>query len=460
MSTTLPKIGGSLLLPLPIRTSAYHQDPLIYIDREAKHIQHNLQVLIDAQSEGLLAGLKGPQPNETPSTGSGTPSTERSGFQRLPIVPVRQPVVEKISLRAAREGIFKSIFDLLKLREEEREILKARVAERTGVLDEINGFVTKKAGLEEAISTIYTNKESQRTRELRAEGHKLEADIHELETRLSQMKARHRHVLGELANVENSVDSKLSSYKASLALLESDIRKFLQNPPVPPQPSLTNNTTFYALNSKRRTLDMAQEHWTTEQLELRKRQQEVDLEIQALEAGGGVWNQVVVEVYRFEKRLKVAMRRSLQGQSQVLEPGGVTENNPELDHAHGILEDLRNTTEHLEHYLGLAEEKDWKLLVCCIATELEALREARGMLLDFFDMPDDRPSQYSARRISDKSEEDTMHDAQLDPLGVDNPEPPADLLKDAEEHHSGSIARSEDEDDEPDPAWLLPETSI
>ncbi|KAK6813147.1 hypothetical protein RU639_010974 [Aspergillus parasiticus] len=457
MSTTLPKNGDSRLLSLPIRTSAYHQDPLIYIDREARHIQHSLQALIDAQSEGLLAGLQRPQLNETP-TGSSTPSTEPSVLQRPLTIPVRQPVAQKISLRAAREGIFKSIFDLLKLREEEREILTARVAVRTDALDEINGFITKKTGLEEAVSTIYNNRESQRTKELREEGHKLEADIHELETKLSQMRSRQRHVMEELAHMENSVESKLSSYKASLSLLESDIQKFLQKPPVPPQSSFANGATLYSLNPKRRTLDMALEQWTTEQSELRKRQEEVDHEIQALEAGGGVWKQVVLEVCRFERRLKVEMRRSLQNQSQVLETSRAAENNSELDHVRGVLEDLHKTTEHVEHYLGIAEDKDWKLLVCCIAAELEALREARAMLLDAFDIPEEGPSQSSERRVPDKSGEDNLHDPHQDPLGVDNPDPPADLLQDAEEHHSDTISRLEDEDDEPDPAWLLPET--
>ncbi|KAE8352613.1 hypothetical protein BDV28DRAFT_134808 [Aspergillus coremiiformis] len=459
MSITLSKNGDSHLLSLPIRASTYHhQNPLIYIDRQVKHIQHNLQVLIDAQSEGLLAGLKGPQLNETPPIGSSTPSTEPNGSQRLATVPVRQPVAEKIGLRAAREGIFKSIFDLLKLREDEREILTTRVAERTDSLNEIKAFTAKKAGLEEAIATIDNDRESQRTRELREESHKLDADIHELETRLSQMKARQLHVLAELAHTENSVDSKLSSYKASLSLLESDIRKFLQTPLAPPQLSHANDATFYSLNPKRRTLDMAQEHWASEQSKLRKRQQEADLEIQALEAGGGVWKQVVVEVSRFEKRLKVAMRLSLQSQSQILGSDGATETDFERDHVHGILEDLRNTTEHVEDYLGLAEEKDWKLLVCCISAELEALREAREMLIDTFDMRHEDHSRSSERKMPDKPEEGNVHDSQLDPLGFDNPEPPADLLKDPENHHPDNVSRWEDEDNEPDPAWLLPES--
>ncbi|KAE8152611.1 hypothetical protein BDV25DRAFT_150724 [Aspergillus avenaceus] len=458
MSTHLPQQSNKHLLDLPLRASTYHRDPLIYIDRQSRHIQRNLQVLIDAQSEGLLAGLRGAaQPDGTPTSGSYTPPTDPSSSHALPTVPIRQPVPKKIGLRAAREGIFKSIYDLLKLREEEKEILTVRVLERTDALDEISGYSLKKVGLEEAISKIHSDGGSQSAHDLRQESHTLESEIHETETRLLQMKARHRFVLQELAQMENSVESKLSSYKESLSLLESDIRRFLQNPPVPPQ-SVTNDATFYTLNPKRRTLDMAQDYWETERLELRKRQKNVDLEIQALEAGGGVWKQVVGEVSSFEKRLKIAMRRAIQSR-QSSESNGLFEGGTESDHVRGILEDLKNTTVHVVQYLDVAEEKDWKLLVCCIATELEALREAREMLLDIFPMSDEDAWATPEQEVSDKPRGDNDNNSQSDPLGADNPEPPEDLLRDTYQRTSDVHPRSDDdEDDEPDPAWLLPET--
>ncbi|KAG2420842.1 hypothetical protein HFD88_000456 [Aspergillus terreus] len=438
------------LLSLPIRASVYHQDPLIHINRQVKHIQQYLQLLIDAQSDGLLAGLGKPLQDDDRTLSPGRSDTQSS--QRLPTTPVRQPASEKISLRTAREGIFKSIYDLLKLREEERDILTFRVDERRKALGEVDDYNRKREGLEKAISMIHENRESQRSRELRAESATLETEIHEMETRLSQMKARHRHVLEEISQLDNSVESKLSSYKASLSLLESKIQRFLQSPPVEPYPVNPEQTAFYSLNPKRRTLDMAKEYWDTEQSDLQRRQEEITAEIQALEEGGGVWKQVVGEVSGFEKRLRATMRQSIERQSQLLNPDEAPHEQAAAGEIRNILEDLSNTTTGVEHHLEIAEAKDWRLLICCIAAELEALREARSLLLDAFGVTEDAlfPSEKG------KAPEGQRGETQSDPLGVDNPEPPADLLRDADVHSQGAVSRS-DEDDEPDPAWLLPE---
>ncbi|KAF4255888.1 hypothetical protein KXX33_000298 [Aspergillus fumigatus] len=456
MSAIFPKNAKQNLLSLPLRTPTSQQDPLLYIDRQTKYIQRSLQVLIDAQSDGLLAGLAGNPHTDSTSNQSSTP-TELSRSKSPSTIPVRQPVARKIGLREAREGIFKSIYDLLKLKEEEREILSFRLDERSDALEQIARFRTKRAGLKDAISTIHDNEESYRSKELLEESHQLEAEIQELETRLLEMKARHRSVIRELAQMEDAMESKLSSYKASLSLVESDIEKFLKDPPVKPDSVTSSHSTFYSLNPKRRTLEMAHEHWTTEQDDLRKKQKEVDAEIQALEEGGGVWKQVVGEVSGFEKRLRSAMRRSIQAQSQLLETEGHSKTNTENDQVQSVVEDLEHTTNRVEQHLNLAEKKDWKLLICCIGAELEALREAREMLLDAFKASTEDKSPAPGRETTNARPPDGKSDSLTDPLGVDNPEPPADLLRDEEQRSPGPNFRSDNEDDEPDPAWLLPE---
>ncbi|KAK1142871.1 hypothetical protein N8T08_007305 [Aspergillus melleus] len=449
--------SGQRLQSPPLRASTYHQDPLIYIDRQAKHLERNLQALIDAQSEGLLAGLKGPGEDSSLSGESHAPSSGFNNAEGPSTVPVRQPAAKKIGLRAAREGIFRSISDLLKLREEEQDVLTSHVGERQDALKQIDAFDTKRDGLEGAISTIHNDREGQRSRELRDESHQLESDIHEMETRLSQMKARQRQVTHELSQLENTVESKLSSYQASLSLLESDIRKFLQHPPIQPQPTNNDRPIFYSLNHKRRTLQMAQEHWKAEETRFQKRQREVDAEIEALEEGGGLWKRVVKEVTGFEKRLKAAMRRSIQRQSQLLTPDGPSGSKSEDEQARIILDDLSNTTGHVEQYLELAEEKDWRLLVCCIGAELEALREAREMLLGVFNISEEDLWPSSDRESPGENwHNDDDNDSKADPLGADNPEPPADLLRDAGDLSHDAVSRSGDDED-PDPAWLLPE---
>ncbi|CEL10753.1 hypothetical protein ASPCAL13867 [Aspergillus calidoustus] len=461
MSTILPQNMNQTLVPLPLRASRYHQDPMIHIERQAKHIQRNLQRLIDAQSEGLLAGLGGQQHEGSAINQSHVSFVEPPKFRGASTVPIRQPPAKKIGLRAAREGIFTSMYDLLKLREEEQELLSLRLEERELGLHEIETFNSKRTGLESSIAAINDNRESHRSKELKDESFKLETEIHEMENKLSQMRARHQHVVRELSQIENTVESKLSSYKESLSLLDSDIRRFLRNPPVKPSAKSTGGENFYSLKSSRRTLEMAEEHWKREQSELQQRQQQVTAEIEALDEGGGLWKAVINDISGFEKRLKAIMRQSIQSHSQLLQMDRSSGSNGDGDMVRGIMEDLSRTTDLVEQHLDYAEERDWKLLVCCISAELGALREARDLLLGVFKVPEDDIWPSQERKLDD-DHKDTDHNTHSDPLGVDDSEPPADLLRDvrgqSHEAASKSEEEQEDDDDEPDPAWLLPES--
>ncbi|KAJ5090630.1 hypothetical protein N7532_009314 [Penicillium argentinense] len=460
MSTLLP-FRDKCLPPVPATASMYHHDPLLYVKRQSNHIQRNLQTLIDAQSEGLLSGLAQHQPDGT-SDGSFTPTSSRASRSRSPsTLPARHPVPKHIGLKAARQGIFQSIYDLLKLREEEREILCTQTDERDNALHEIQGFTSTRTGLEETISNIRNNRENQRAKSLQEEARTLETDIRELETRLYEMKARHRHIVSQISHIENSVEAKLSSYTEALSLLQKDIQNYLRDPPVQPLSQRKNESTFYALNPKRRTLEMAQEHWQTEQDSLHKRQQEVDAEIMALEEGGGVWKQAIADISGFEKRLRTSMRRyiKLETQSNTMEEsqGGGTKE----EIAAGVTADLDQITKKLESYLERAESKDWKLLVCCIAAELEALRSAHKLLLPAFGLA--IPKEQSNQAVSPSPASKSMGEESTNSQHADRSddehgdlEPPADLLKDSDAHHTGTASPSED--DEPDPAWLLPES--
>lgn len=451
MSTLIRSLGAPALSPMPVKSSNHHHDSLLHVERQTRYIQRNLQVLIDAQSDGLLAGLAGPQPDQASSEAS-TPSIipNDSRVRSPSTMPARQPTSKKITLRSAREGIFQSIYNLLKLREEEREIITSQSDERLNGLQDIEDFLSKRNGLEEAITTIHGDDESQRSKQLEEEAQHLQTDIHELETRLYEMKAKHRHLVNEISHINNSVDAKLSSYTESLSLLDTNIQNYLRDPPIQALSRRSGESTFHSLNPKRRTLDMAREHWRTEQVSLRDRQQEVDAEIQALEEGGGIWKQAVHDVTGFEKRLRANMRHYVELTTTEAEAAPV-DYTDEL--VKSIVEDLDKTTHRVESHLELAEGKDWKLLVCCIAAELEALREARGLLLPAFGLPaqeQDAPlnSPGDAGNQSPRLDHDHDHTATLE---NDDPEPPADLLQDAH-HHSDVASRSED--DEPDPSWL------
>ena len=415
--------------------AAHHRDPLLQVERQVKQVQQSLQVLIDAQSDGLLAGLEG-----ATDDGIIDGSNLSSSRSQSTTVPVRQPWKRKIGLRAAREGILKAMEDLLNLRGDQQGAIDSEIGGRKEALNDVDSLGSKRMGLEESIGAIENGQEGQRSKELRNEASNIEAEITELEARLYELKARQRYVVDEISLHENAFEAKLSSYKASLSLVDTNIASYLQAPPVKHLPSISEDTAFYSLNPKRRTLEMAKTQWKEEEAELEKRRQQVNLEIDALAEGSDAWEQVILRVSGFEKRLKIEMRRSIQSQSEPF--------HGDDEAAKKLLGDLRETTDFISGKLELARKKSWNLLVCCIGAELEALEEAFDMLRAVFNVP------LSDEQNPNTDQRDGGEPADQDDDDEDNPRPPVDLLRDTDAH---SDYRRE-EDDEPDPTWLLPET--
>lgn len=160
------------------------------------------------------------------------------------------------------------------------------------------------------------------------------------------MKARHKHLMDQVQQFESSVQSKLSSYNASLDLIDKDIKFFLARPPIS-QPSsattlLSTNgasspETFYSLHPKRRTLSLASEQWRAE--------------------------------------------REALAQMQKLSHDSITQHERD-EGMMDVLSSMDKTMQLLERRLQEADEKDWKLSLCCMGAEFEAFREGREMLLE------------------------------------------------------------------------------
>ncbi|WEW59236.1 hypothetical protein PRK78_004705 [Emydomyces testavorans] len=372
------------LLPVPMFASIHHSDPFILIERQSKQLQNDLQVLLDAQSAGLSAGLPSVS-NDSFSNRSSTPTPAHLTSPRAPMtIPVRQPPKKEISLRGARRGILKTMDGLLTLKEEERRIIGFELRSRREAVREADMFVTKQRGLESALSDMQGDQETLRVENLKRESRSLEKEILQLETRLSEMKARHGQIFNEITQLQNSIDSKLSSYKESLALVRKDAQNYLATPPI--QPLLVNSAdkpTFYSLHPKRRTLEMAKEHWQNESMELRKRKRNVDNEISALREGGEVWHKVISTISAFEK----SMQEKTSQVSEKSRNGAVDTSIPD-----SIVRDMNDTMRQLESNLQLAEEKNWNLLICSIGAELEAFREGRSVFMEMLGYHDNEHS--------------------------------------------------------------------
>ena len=436
--------------PLHKMTSAFipRSDTLIAISRQEVHMQNTLQRLLDAQSEGLLAGLAGDPPQDgASSAGSRTPTTVHSspGGPRKPrsVVPVRQPEKKKLGLKSARRGIARTMLDLASLKTEECRILEGELSQRVETLDIVQRFETKMVGLKAHIEGIEAEDTTRQVEDLKGEEKALDHEIRELEGRLWEMKAKHRHLLQKIEGLDNSVQSKLSSYQSALRLTEMELRKFLERPPIRGN-GTTMITGLWALPAERRTLQMAREQYTEEQNVLKKQFDVVEMERDALEDGSGVWDEVIREVNGVELLLREEMREMTA--PLILESG----NRNAKGGMRKILEQMRKARLRIESKLEISEARDWKLLVCCIGAELEAMNEGQNVL-------------QGALETAQRSDgEEYVNEEGKAPLTGAKSVSPLELSTRLEElgkqdlvEPRGTLDRSEDEDDGPGPDLLI-----
>ena len=423
-----------------------HPDSLLTLSRQEAHLQSNIQNLLDAQSEGLLAGFSGPPQEETSTTGSRTPTTDSGsrGFQKpQPVIPVRQPARRKVGLRGARRGIARAISELADLKSQEAQVLEDEVSQRDEVLYTVKAFEKKSAGLQGQIRNIESEDTSRQVNELKGEEKALDNEIHELETRLFEMKSRQRHLLREIDSLNNNVQSKLSSYKSALELAEKDIKEFLSRPPLQ---STTNRKAtaagIWSLPRDRRTLEMAKEHYTDEHHALHSRLSAVEAEKTALEDGSLVWEEVMQEVNAVEKLLREEMQR-IQTPDPLLETN--SDQQPAAEGMKKILQTMAKARARIENKLEVAETKNWRLLVCCIGAELEAMVEGQGVLEKALE------ASSGVHRVDLGKEKSKLNSDSSHPrkeLGEDR-------LNHAQTNELLNMERSEDEDEEPGPELLI-----
>ena len=355
-----------------------HSNALIAISRQEAHLQSTLQHFLDAQSDGLLAGLaSGPPQDETSSTGSRTPTTQHSspGGPRKPrsIIPVRQPPKKKVGLKDVRRGIARAISDLASLKFEEGRVIEVELLEREQVLSTVQQFEAKMDGLKGHMNRIKSEDKTRKVEELKGEERALGQEIQELETRLWEMKAKHRQLLQEIEGLDNSVQSKLSSYQSALVLAEKESRTFIERPPI--QGSMTTSIPgLWSLPVERRTLQMVRDQYADEQDILRKRLDDVEMERVALADGSGIWHEVVDEVNGVEMLLREEMREM---QAPLVQGNG---NDNAIGGMKKILNHMSKARSQIASKLEISEARDWKLLICCIGAELEAMNEGQTVL--------------------------------------------------------------------------------
>jgi len=390
-------------------------DPLLVIERKERAIQQELQILLDAQSAGLVQGFGGHVPGSDgmSDTGSSTPTIGRPAGRsrerdRGPgIVPVRQPRKKVLSLRGARRALLKDIGTLAGVKEEESRFLDQEIERREHVLERVKGWEKKMEAMRGELSSYSgtglegqrDSEESREIAELQTEERALESEIRDLEERLMQMRARKKWLGERIKEGINRREARLSSYRGALKEVETEVKEFLRRPPVERSSVMGGEEGFMALPPHRRTLEMAREWWDRELDTLSSRRTAAETEKGALEEGARIWASTIEVVTKFEDEL-----RSQMASNQTQDSGVLREQ----------VGKMREVIETLEHNLRVVQSKGWNLLVCAVGAELEAFKEGEGILARALDTVESR---------EDKGElehEDTFHSTreELDGLEV------------------------------------------
>lgn len=422
-------------------------DALVGFTRQESYLQRTLQSLLDAQSDGLLSGLGiSTGGDEAASAGGNTPTSGslNGDFRRTKGgIPIRQNRTKKIGLRGARRGISRAMNDLAALKSREGEVIETQLAETEEDLSVVEGLASKKKGLEQQVHSIENEEASRQVEEFKREEEALDAEIKATESKLWEMKARQRHLLGQLEGLDNNIQSKLSSFKAALTLAEKESKAFLARSKVNPSSPQRGDESLWALPAQRRTMEMATEHFYEEREKLNQWSMGIKIEKRALEEGAIMWEDVVSEVTAVEKILREEMQRLPAPQAPIR-----ADKNDSANGVQKILKRMESAKSRIESQLAVAEERKWKLLVCCIGAELEAIIEGYKVLqnaLDASQIPDAEEKGVGGT-IMPHGDGHLIDEIVTGPHNTPKPH----------DKPTGSfLDGSEDEDDEPGPELLI-----
>jgi hypothetical protein len=344
-------------------------DELLALQRRARYLEQQLQELLDAQADGLMGGLGAADaiPEDLLSNGSTTPtvSSSKSGDRSAENGNHgHAPGRKKVGLQAARLGISKRIRQLASVKSEELDLLDEDLRKLQITVEKTDAWGQKRMRLEKKIRDIETEDAGAKAQSLQTEASKLEQEIRLKEEELWALKRRHRRVLDDIADTENSVEAKLASYKTSLSLLDREVSSFLVRPPNANHVPMSSSP-FLTLPAKRRTLEMAREYWQDEYTRLAEKCEEVDTDRGALNEGSVMWTDVAKKVADYETSLQSYMQKA--GRNGSTDPSG-------------LLEQMDTTIAYLEEKLEVASSRSWNLLVCAIGAELEAFTQGKNML--------------------------------------------------------------------------------
>ena len=176
----------------------------------------------------------------------------------------------------------------------------------------------------------------------------------------------------QLSILESTLSARTSSWKTSLQTLKQKTSGFL--------------ATHHQASPT-----TAIEAWTLEKEALEEQKEQCKTEAEALRDGIVMWEDVLALVKEFEKSLKSQLSSSSPSQAT----------------KETLLRGIEDIIEKLDQRLTVAEERNWKLLVCSIGTELQAFKEAREMMRQSLGLPLSNSSSVTAAQAPSPDPEDS-----------------------------------------------------
>ncbi|KAI5838813.1 hypothetical protein DFP73DRAFT_485019 [Morchella snyderi] len=243
--------------------------------------------------------------------------------------------------------------ELAEIKDVESDIYASQVADRQSLIKTVNTWGTKTKLLEAEIHSIEDGDEGRRMEALRTEKGELEAEIQRIRVHLAKMEDKLAVVSIQLSEGESVVGAKTSSYKAALTALK-------------------NKTSGLLASHRYASPATAVESWTRECEALAEKRSQAGAEGDALRDGIVLWEDTLQLIAGFEGSLRVHMATAAAA--------GAGKRVNTADVKARILHDIEETIAKLEEILALTEDKNWKLLCCCVGAELQVFLEGREVM--------------------------------------------------------------------------------
>ncbi|GAB7338368.1 hypothetical protein MBLNU457_4668t1 [Dothideomycetes sp. NU457] len=445
-----PPIVNSIYAPSSETKGRTSQSPELtrqsWHQRRQKQIEADLQLLLDAQSEGLIAGLEGESVAEGGALLENSTLTVRSHCLSSPSPSSNGPP-KKMDLLRARRGLYVKIRQLAMLKAEERTGLDEEVEQCTATVNQLRSWDERRVVLQDRRTKLQEGQHQQKAREIREEANHMQQEIDDIEARLAKMKRLQSQLRKNADMVENSLQAKMSTCERDLADLEREIKDF-EPESGPSQLNSINDTSgsdrtgIHPVQKKK--LEQALDIWSAKRDAVLESQAQMQTETEALEEGAVVWKDVVKEVTQFERGLREDMA-DLNSHDSGRENA--------QSHMRNILAKMDQAIMSFESKYKLAETRNWKLLIAAIGAELHAFQKGKQVLEAALDMSNpelfqdgngeaepEASSVMTARAAEEHDQGDEIHG--LDDAFEANRSP----------RH---VSDTDTEDDGPDPNLLL-----